>query len=625
MEALRLAANDFFKVGNFPAAQEKYHAAASLLRTHLPPHTDASRYPLLLEEWTKCISNLCTTLHKQKQYDACMEMAQWGIDVNPLISKCHAFLGICLLDKAKELGETEGAAARSDEAVWVEDAHRHLCRAVYILPAAKVQLAPYLTEVVQAIRRVDNAAAAAASTTACEVRVGACGSHGNGVFAVTPIPKGVAFASTTSPFSAVAYAEFNGQGICAQCSIANQSSSNDDNDDQLNNSCPSCKHVWYCSNRCKVFAQDRHARFECKPFSMLREMAARIEERNVDVPDDYQDMLAHLITTRAAYLMAKEAAEQEEEQQAAERSDVKREGPNRKLVTRLFSLESHAAEVTQSLVPIASLAQDLFPNDSVSLLATLIGIVRCNALEIRDSTGLGVGQALHVEGVTSYFNHSCEPNCALDHNNGTIVTIRSVAAGEPLHISYIPQLYWPRLLRQEGLAERYFFTCRCTRCASTTDAMERILTRTLPNARERATEYFHTVVQNLCGAIRGRQISDLAPSDIPELEALQLQCLKELYPTHYLFQDLRNTLTFEHSALGNTKAALRTSLGEMLLWESLIRGHLPVKINKLVNSVMCRAELRAEGANVGEEQGTESHMWGMLDAYAALYGISIPE
>lgn len=87
----------------------------------------------------------------------------------------------------------------------------------------------------------------------------------------------------------------------------------------------------------------------------------------------------------------------------------------------------------------------------------------------------------------SNFNHSCEPNLAVSHPNGTheleVKAIRDIEEGEPLTISYIPlesrktEEEWANLpakqrqeLLRDELRERrrelkqYFFECKCPRC-----------------------------------------------------------------------------------------------------------------------------------------------------------------
>ena len=65
----------------------------------------------------------------------------------------------------------------------------------------------------------------------------------------------------------------------------------------------------------------------------------------------------------------------------------------------------------------------------------------------------------------SLFNHACSPNCEIDAGHGwlEVVTLRDVAEGEELSISYI-DVNRPSSARQKYLQKFYKFDCKCPLC-----------------------------------------------------------------------------------------------------------------------------------------------------------------
>lgn len=63
------------------------------------------------------------------------------------------------------------------------------------------------------------------------------------------------------------------------------------------------------------------------------------------------------------------------------------------------------------------------------------------------------------------FNHSCDPNAfvVFDGHEMSFRTLKSIKDGEEIFISYI-DVTNPYRRRQQELADRYFFTCRCKKC-----------------------------------------------------------------------------------------------------------------------------------------------------------------
>jgi hypothetical protein len=95
--------------------------------------------------------------------------------------------------------------------------------------------------------------------------------------------------------------------------------------------------------------------------------------------------------------------------------------------------------------------------------ATLISIFQTNCMEM----GAGAAVFLH----TSRFNHSCVPNACFAWNAGigkeTIHTMRDVAAGEEITISYVDGEHDKRLRAWE--LRHYGFVCGCEACGDEED------------------------------------------------------------------------------------------------------------------------------------------------------------
>ncbi len=74
-----------------------------------------------------------------------------------------------------------------------------------------------------------------------------------------------------------------------------------------------------------------------------------------------------------------------------------------------------------------------------------------------------IGREVYIP--ASLFNHACSPNCEIDAGHGwlEVVTLRDVAEGEELSISYI-DVNRPSSARQKYLQKFYKFDCKCPLC-----------------------------------------------------------------------------------------------------------------------------------------------------------------
>ena len=578
-----------------------------------------------LDEFTKSAGNALTCLFKTGETEQCAAVARRVLKSNPILAKANAFYGRCALEDPSLDLSSEGNGTASTAALMF------LCRAIYELPAleesTRDNIETALTRLMQEQLTVFDA-----FNKSCEhgVRI-VPGRHGNGVEAIRTLPPFIEVASLLTPFSVGAYEEFGGKGCCVECSRPiqdlnmeqgdeeedeeNEEGHDDDDDGETKKNdgeaekkkkavkrkkglrtCSTCDMVAYCSDECEEAHRSQHEQFECARMQRLKEMMAGIEARKIDTPEQFYEMAYHCITTVAGLR-------------------AERVGHD-----RVLTLSAHVDEVVQSLHPIGPLMCDLFQNEEQPLLLYhVIGVLRCNALEVADASGLGVGQGLHIgRSFASYYNHSCAPNCAIDPVQHRIITTRIIQPGEELTIAYIPQLYWPTRLRQERLSEGYFFVCRCPRCVKgDKEAFEQALSMALPTARSDATKHYHALVQVKCSAVRARNVEDISAKDAEELNSLLAELLEHLFPFHYLCHEVRNCLSFVYAVLEDSQRCLASCLDELLMWECILPGALPVKQLKITNALQCVQ-------NLGPKPQCAAALYPHLPRLALLYEVAEP-
>ncbi|AYU77068.1 hypothetical protein, conserved [Leishmania donovani] len=576
MEQLRLKGNACF--ADDPAEAAEYYTQA----VQLYEERHGKDAACTMDEFTKSAGNALTCLFKMGETEQCAALAMRVLASNPILAKANAFYGRCaLVDPSLDSVSTGFGTASAAALV-------HLCRAIYELPALEPSTRENIDEALTRLigERVSVTEAFARSPEAGVKLVrGQCGV---GVEAIRTLPPLVEVVSLLTPFSVGAFEDFAGRGCCVECSkvigldIADAAAEepNEDEGDEENDkddgnaqakkekpsTCTTCNMVAYCSPACADAHREQHERFECARMRRLSDMMEGIEARKLDVPEQFFELAYHCITTLAG---------------------IKAKRPGHE---RVLTLTAHVDEVIQSLHPIGPLMSDLFKGEEeTATLYTIIGVLCCNALEVTDPSGLGVAQALHAgNSIASFFNHSCTPNCAIDTVRHAIITTRTIHVGEELSIAYIPQLYWPTRLRRERLSEGYYFVCRCQRCQSSNkDPFERALGMELPTARRDATKHFHPIVQTACATVRSRMVDDVSQKDADELSKLLSDLSTHLFPFHYLCHEVRNCLSFVYAVLGQTRECLCSCLDELLMWECILPGALPVKRMKIENALEC--------------------------------------
>jgi hypothetical protein len=115
--------------------------------------------------------------------------------------------------------------------------------------------------------------------------------------------------------------------------------------------------------------------------------------------------------------------------------------------------------------PYVAYAAEARRADKAALLA-VHKAMRAHKIDVTALEASSHGQGIYPVGAC--FNHNCAPNIQVsyvDRNDETLVvhTLRSVAAGEELCISYINEDDAVQV-RQQQLYEHYLFTCGCDTC-----------------------------------------------------------------------------------------------------------------------------------------------------------------
>lgn len=97
----------------------------------------------------------------------------------------------------------------------------------------------------------------------------------------------------------------------------------------------------------------------------------------------------------------------------------------------------------------------------------LVGKVESNSFGLWSSSGVPFGRALVP--LASYFNHSCDRNCAVEQDTAfghmRFRATRDIRKGEELTIRYAGAGV-PVSRRTELLQEGYYFTCMCALCVA---------------------------------------------------------------------------------------------------------------------------------------------------------------
>ncbi|KAN0004672.1 hypothetical protein ACTFIU_001910 [Dictyostelium citrinum] len=275
--------------------------------------------------------------------------------------------------------------------------------------------------------------------------------------------------------------------------------------------CFNCNEVWYCSEKCKQENQPKHQHYECTFFKNIKSPKL-IQNYKFDF-DSYSEIRIILGLLSRYYkdkllnnkfvspiTINDQNIEQQQQQQQQEEddqefindtldgvldlveNDINEETNNvaKEYIDKIidyiinllnFTLCNNTTTSTLSTTTTTTLENIEINNnnknidDLIKLIRPLIQKVRCNQFGIWTKNDKCIGMA--VSPSSSYFNHSCIPNCesVRDGSNMTFKSLFPIKKGEQINISYLA-LDKSTKRRRDYLKFGYYFHCQCPRCNS---------------------------------------------------------------------------------------------------------------------------------------------------------------
>ncbi|KAK2868076.1 hypothetical protein FQN49_003181 [Arthroderma sp. PD_2] len=272
------------------------------------------------------------------------------------------------------------------------------------------------------------------------------GGAGMGLFATSTICVGRQVCNLPATFSTVLNTERLAD-TCSNCFSTSPFSANVMADAQLDlKFCSGCRVVKYCHKGCQAENWSAIHKYECAIYKKLhprilpvnsRAVLRIIKLRNSKKLDALQDM-------------------------------------------EMFDkLRSHVKEISESnkeqyeRIMLCAKAEKEYSETDLDLetIAEYFAKLEINSFSF--TTPFGDVMGLCIQPFACLINHSCNPNAVVGFDEGdiTIKAIRKIKSDEQIFISYIDNTN-PFDIRQKELAERYYFTCNCSKCAEGDKARE---------------------------------------------------------------------------------------------------------------------------------------------------------
>ncbi|KAN0004671.1 hypothetical protein ACTFIU_001909 [Dictyostelium citrinum] len=275
---------------------------------------------------------------------------------------------------------------------------------------------------------------------------------------------------------------------------------------KLSLKCNQCNEVWYCNEDCKNENINKHQHYECKFYKRLKSPKLKLYP-NFDIETFteirmvvgllsryYQDNLLNnkfidelnnnnnnnnnneqlTNTLDDVFDLVENQVTEESNSAAKERIDSIVE-----FIGELFNLVLLGSTNITTTTEASSSSSST--KDKIEMIKkineksrSIIHKTRCNQFGIWTKNNKCIGVA--VSPSSSYFNHSCIPNCTdvRDGSNMTFKSLYPIKKGEQLTISYI-ELDQPTQDRRDELKYGYYFDCICPRCSgdsNLTDSMD---------------------------------------------------------------------------------------------------------------------------------------------------------
>ena len=198
--------------------------------------------------------------------------------------------------------------------------------------------------------------------------------------------------------------------------------------------CLGCKTMRYCSKKCQAESWKREHKHECKLLGKLQEKGA--------LPN----------AARAVLRMLQIAA-----------------GPFgrelRQMKSHLNTITKNGGQRAENLLVLSTGIHEYSGTPfGIEFVQEMFALVLTNSLTHYTSTYDPLGIA--VDPLAAKANHSCEPNCVVVCDGASLHfrTIKSIKKGEEIFISYIDPSQ-PFNRRQHELQDKFYFQCKCTKCA----------------------------------------------------------------------------------------------------------------------------------------------------------------
>ena len=221
------------------------------------------------------------------------------------------------------------------------------------------------------------------------------------------------------------------------------------------NACVGCKKVKYCSKRCQTQAWKAGHKKYCKIFVAHEETIPSLVEAAMQIIDG-----------------------------------IKADDPSFKAILDLEShrdeFEKAGGERWKTISFMAHTALKLLGYDETMLerAKTAMCILMCNTFGLLAPTYDSLGLTLDPK--LCLINHSCAPNAVtvFDGPKLAVRALNRIKKGEEVFISYIDSSSVFKL-RQGELQDRYFFTCKCSKCNLGTAAPQDAFLKPPPEFEER--------------------------------------------------------------------------------------------------------------------------------------------
>ncbi|EFE38244.1 SET and MYND domain protein, putative [Trichophyton verrucosum HKI 0517] len=222
--------------------------------------------------------------------------------------------------------------------------------------------------------------------------------------------------------------------------------------------CSGCKVVKYCDRKCQSANWKLIHKHECAIYKKL-----------------YPKILP--VNSRAVLRIVKLRSSNEDHV----KSDL----------NMFLTLRSHLDEITSSnqeqyeRIMLCAKAEKEYSGSELDVETIAEYLARIEVNSFTFTTAFGDPLGLCIQPFACYMNHSCEPNAVVGFDGGLIIVkaLREIKPDEQVFISYIDNTY-PLEVRQKQLAERYFFTCKCSKCAQGTTAREDQFIPSNPSSEE---------------------------------------------------------------------------------------------------------------------------------------------